>query len=164
MLEKGIKGQEEITVNENNTAEALGSGSLAVFATPAMIALRFQFFMFIPPSFHFDHCDFVRAETRERRHGADDAPTHLRIVRAFADDQRALKLRIDHARNRCFIICASLGQNNRLSFFTCLRTGACLFVCNLGVSLILRLLPSLQRQHDAHASRAVDLQKHFGKA
>ena len=39
MLEKGIKGQEEITVNENNTAEALGSGSLAVFATPAMIAL-----------------------------------------------------------------------------------------------------------------------------
>lgn len=39
MLEKGIKGQEEITVNENNTAEALGSGSLTVFATPAMIAL-----------------------------------------------------------------------------------------------------------------------------
>ena len=39
MLEKGIKGQEEITVNENNTAEAMGSGSLAVFATPAMIAL-----------------------------------------------------------------------------------------------------------------------------
>lgn len=39
MLEKGIKGQEEITVNENNTAEAIGSGSLAVFAKPAMIAL-----------------------------------------------------------------------------------------------------------------------------
>ncbi len=39
MLEKGIKGFGELTVNESNTAEALGSGSLAVFATPSMIAL-----------------------------------------------------------------------------------------------------------------------------
>ncbi len=39
MLEKGIKGFGELTVTESNTAEALGSGSLAVLATPAMIAL-----------------------------------------------------------------------------------------------------------------------------
>lgn len=39
MLEKGIIGQGEILVTEENTAEALGSGSLAVLATPAMIAL-----------------------------------------------------------------------------------------------------------------------------
>lgn len=39
MLEKGIKGVQEVTVDENNTAKALGSGSLQVFATPAMIAL-----------------------------------------------------------------------------------------------------------------------------
>ena len=39
MLETGIKGKEEITVNESNTAKALGSGGLDVFATPAMIAL-----------------------------------------------------------------------------------------------------------------------------
>ena len=38
-METGIIGQEELIVNETNTAEALGSGSLAVFATPAMIAL-----------------------------------------------------------------------------------------------------------------------------
>lgn len=39
MLEKGIKGQGEIIVTESDTAQALGSGSLAVLATPAMIAL-----------------------------------------------------------------------------------------------------------------------------
>ena len=38
-MEKGIKGQGEITVTESNTAQALGSGSLAVLATPAMVAL-----------------------------------------------------------------------------------------------------------------------------
>lgn len=39
MLETGIQGQGELIVSEANTAEALGSGSLAVLATPAMIAL-----------------------------------------------------------------------------------------------------------------------------
>lgn len=38
-METGIIGQEELVVNETNTAETLGSGSLAVFATPAMIAM-----------------------------------------------------------------------------------------------------------------------------
>lgn len=38
-MEKGIKGQGEITVTKENTAQALGSGSLAVLATPAMVAL-----------------------------------------------------------------------------------------------------------------------------
>ena len=39
MLEKGIKGTEEVIVNESNTAKAMGSGTLCVFATPAMTAL-----------------------------------------------------------------------------------------------------------------------------
>ena len=39
MVEKGIKGEGELLVTESNTAEALGSGSLAVLATPAMISL-----------------------------------------------------------------------------------------------------------------------------
>ena len=39
MLAPGIKGREKITVNESNTAAALGSGILPVFATPALIAL-----------------------------------------------------------------------------------------------------------------------------
>lgn len=39
MLEKGIKGHEETVVTETNTAKALGSGLLDVFATPAMVAL-----------------------------------------------------------------------------------------------------------------------------
>lgn len=39
MLEAGIKGRQEIVVTEANTAKALGSGTLEVFGTPAMIAL-----------------------------------------------------------------------------------------------------------------------------
>ena len=35
----GLKGLVEDKVTENNTAETIGSGSLKVFATPAMIAL-----------------------------------------------------------------------------------------------------------------------------
>ena len=39
MLETGIKGKKEIIVTEDKTAKAMGSGTLDVFATPAMIAL-----------------------------------------------------------------------------------------------------------------------------
>ena len=39
MLETGIKGTRTVTVNEKNTAKAMGSGTLDVFATPALIAL-----------------------------------------------------------------------------------------------------------------------------
>ena len=39
MLEAGIKGTKEITVTNENTAKTMGSGTLDVFATPAMIAL-----------------------------------------------------------------------------------------------------------------------------
>ncbi len=39
MLEAGIKHAKKETVTEKNTAAALGSGLLPVYATPAMIAL-----------------------------------------------------------------------------------------------------------------------------
>lgn len=39
MLEAGIKGQHTILVEKENTAAVMKSGTLAVFATPAMIAL-----------------------------------------------------------------------------------------------------------------------------
>lgn len=39
MLKIGIKGKNEITVTNENTAATMGSGTLDVFATPAMIAL-----------------------------------------------------------------------------------------------------------------------------
>lgn len=39
MVETGIRGMRSVKVDEGNTAEALGSGMLPVFATPAMIAL-----------------------------------------------------------------------------------------------------------------------------
>lgn len=39
MLETGIKGRKEIIVTREKTAKAMGSGTLDVFATPAMIAL-----------------------------------------------------------------------------------------------------------------------------
>ena len=39
MLNPGIRGAKTVEVTASNTAEALGSGTLPVFATPAMIAL-----------------------------------------------------------------------------------------------------------------------------
>ena len=39
MLKTGIKGTKTVTVNEANTAKTMGSGTLDVFATPALIAL-----------------------------------------------------------------------------------------------------------------------------
>lgn len=38
-MEVGLKYQSRVVVAEGNTAQALGSGDMAVFATPAMIAL-----------------------------------------------------------------------------------------------------------------------------
>ena len=39
MLEIGMKGKQEVVANEMNSAKTMGSGTLDVFATPAMIAL-----------------------------------------------------------------------------------------------------------------------------
>lgn len=39
MLETGIKGKNELVVTRESTAGEMGSGTLDVFATPAMIAL-----------------------------------------------------------------------------------------------------------------------------
>ena len=39
MIEVGTKGRKETTVTTDNTALAMGSGTLEVFATPAMCAL-----------------------------------------------------------------------------------------------------------------------------
>ncbi|MDE6568594.1 MAG: thioesterase family protein [Lachnospiraceae bacterium] len=39
MLEVGMTGHQELTVTEELTAKAMGSGELRVFATPAMLAL-----------------------------------------------------------------------------------------------------------------------------
>lgn len=39
MLEAGLTGERELTVTSENTAKAMKSGELDVFATPAMIAL-----------------------------------------------------------------------------------------------------------------------------
>ena len=39
MLSTGIKGRKTTEVTQENTAEVVGSGTLPVFATPAMIAL-----------------------------------------------------------------------------------------------------------------------------
>ena len=39
MLEKGLTATSRTTVEAHNTAQAMGSGDLAVFATPAMVAL-----------------------------------------------------------------------------------------------------------------------------
>ena len=38
-MNAGIKGKQELTVSEKDTAKVYGSGSLEVFGTPAMIAL-----------------------------------------------------------------------------------------------------------------------------
>lgn len=38
-METGIKGKSTVICDENNCAEAMGSGALKVFATPSMVAL-----------------------------------------------------------------------------------------------------------------------------
>lgn len=38
-LKIGLKGRAENVVNESNTAKSMGSGSLEVYATPALVAL-----------------------------------------------------------------------------------------------------------------------------
>ena len=42
MLEIGMKGKQEVAADETNSAKTMGSGTLDVFATPAMIALMEQ--------------------------------------------------------------------------------------------------------------------------
>lgn len=42
MLSIGLKGREEVLVSEGNSAKAMGSGTLDVFATPSMTALMEQ--------------------------------------------------------------------------------------------------------------------------
>lgn len=39
MLQPGIKAKKSLTVTDANTAKTMGSGTLDVFATPAMVAL-----------------------------------------------------------------------------------------------------------------------------
>ncbi len=39
MLEIGLKNTKEVICDENNTASAVGSGSLRVFSTPALLTL-----------------------------------------------------------------------------------------------------------------------------
>ena len=38
-LETGIRGEQSVLVNAANTAKTMGSGTLEVFATPALVAL-----------------------------------------------------------------------------------------------------------------------------
>lgn len=39
MLKEGIRGRQSVRVTAENTARAMGSGTLEVFATPALVAL-----------------------------------------------------------------------------------------------------------------------------
>lgn len=39
MLKAGLLGEKTVRVDKRNTAAALGSGTLEVFATPALVAL-----------------------------------------------------------------------------------------------------------------------------
>jgi predicted thioesterase len=39
VLQPGLRGEKTATVTEQNTARSLGSGGLAVFATPSLVAL-----------------------------------------------------------------------------------------------------------------------------
>ena len=39
MLETGIRGKQSVAVTPENTAKTMGSGTLNVFATPALVAL-----------------------------------------------------------------------------------------------------------------------------
>ena len=55
-LQLGVRGQAQTIVTSLNTAKAMGSGHLEVFATPAMVALMEQ-----------DESFLVKAQNRQQR-------------------------------------------------------------------------------------------------
>ena len=49
-LETGIRGEQSVSVTAVNTAKTMGSGTLDVFATPALVALAEKTcWMSVPP-------------------------------------------------------------------------------------------------------------------
>ena len=65
MLQAGIKGKKEITVTLDKTAKAMGSGTMDVFATPAMIALM-ENTAFESVASEFDEAGLIGEGTHER--------------------------------------------------------------------------------------------------
>jgi predicted thioesterase len=61
MIEKGLKHQSVMVVNEGNTAEFIGSGDMAVLATPAMVALMENAAM-MAVALHLDEGDTLIGE------------------------------------------------------------------------------------------------------
>ncbi len=73
MLHTGIKGKQSITVDQSNSAKTMGSGTLDVFATPAMIALMEKTaWMSVAP--HLEEGQGTVGTRLDIRH---DAPTPL---------------------------------------------------------------------------------------
>ncbi len=73
MLQTGIKGKQSVTVDHSNSAKTMGSGTLDVFATPAMIALMEKTaWMSVAP--HLEEGQGTVGTRLDIRH---DAPTPL---------------------------------------------------------------------------------------
>lgn len=62
MLEKGLNAQSTTTVSAENTAAVMGSGDMAVFATPAMVALMENAAMMAVASHLDEGCTTVGSE------------------------------------------------------------------------------------------------------
>ena len=69
MLEKGLSARSAATVAAGNTAAAMGSGDLAVFATPAMVALMENAAMTAVAGELPEGATTVGAWRRNHRHG-----------------------------------------------------------------------------------------------
>ena len=67
MLEKGLKHQSVMRVMDGNTAEFIGSGDMAVLATPAMVALMENAAM-LAVALHLDEGDTTVGSMIETSH------------------------------------------------------------------------------------------------
>ena len=69
MLEAGIRGEQSVAVTSENTAKTMGSGTLDVFATPALVALAEKTCWMSVAAALDEGCGTVRSE--ERRVGKE---------------------------------------------------------------------------------------------
>ena len=144
MLEKGLSARSAATVAAGNTAAAMGSGDLAVFATPAMVALMENAAMTAVagelPEGNHRHGRACRSRGAQtdlqrrgpRRRGADrrghPCPLHRRPGKIHGQGEVMEKLRIFCVCEKTYsLICSYLCRIEGLG--SVFGQGSILFVC-----------------------------------
>ena len=101
MLEKGLKHQSVMRVMDGNTAEFIGSGDMAVLATPAMVALMENAAMLAVA---------LRLEEGETTVGSMISTSHLKPSRIGATVLATAELTAVEGRKLTFKVAAYDGE------------------------------------------------------